>query len=75
MAGYYDYVLGLIPIALVGIPGFLSLSGFPTTMAIPVGACVALALMLHAMFVRTPVHEPQETAPQSSHPPRFGNAE
>lgn len=55
MTRYYDYVLGLIPVALFGVTAALSLVGLPTTAALPVGASVALGLMCHAMFVRAPL--------------------
>lgn len=55
MTGYYDYVLGLIPAALIGITAFLNLVGLSLALAMPVGATVAGALMLHAMFVKGPV--------------------
>ncbi|KOX98000.1 MULTISPECIES: hypothetical protein [Halorubrum] len=55
MAGYYDYVLGLIPGALIGVTASLTLVGLPLTAALPVGAAAAGAVMAHAMFVRNPV--------------------
>lgn len=55
MTGYYDYVLGLIPAALLGISGSLNAVGVSSTVAIPVGATAALVLMYHAMFVRGPL--------------------
>ncbi|GAB3693159.1 hypothetical protein [Halorubrum pallidum] len=55
MSGYYDYVLGLIPAALIGVTVILYLAGLPTTAALPGGALVAGAIMAHAMFVRAPV--------------------
>ena len=55
MTGYYDYVLGLIPAALIGITAFLNLVGLSLTLSLPVGAAVAAGLMLHAMFVKGPV--------------------
>ncbi|WP_435074384.1 hypothetical protein [Halorubrum sp. HHNYT27] len=55
MAGYYDYVLGLIPAALIGVTAFLSLFGLSVTAALPAGAVVAGALVVHALFVRSPV--------------------
>ncbi len=55
MTGYYDYVLGLIPAALIGITAFLNLVGLSLTLALPVGATVAAGLMAHAMFVKGPV--------------------
>lgn len=54
MPGYYDLVLGLIPVALLGISGLLSATGFTTTMAANVGGLVAVALVGHALFVRAP---------------------
>ena len=55
MSGYYDYVLGLIPAALIGVTAALYLAGMSTTAALPGGALVAGAIMAHAMFVRAPV--------------------
>ena len=55
MTGYYDYVLGLIPVALIGVTASLTLVGLSVTSALPVGAAVAGAVMAHAMFVRNPV--------------------
>jgi hypothetical protein len=55
MAGYYDYVLGLIPVALIGVTASLTLVGLSATSALPVGAVAAGAVMAHAMFVRNPV--------------------
>ncbi|RLM63157.1 hypothetical protein DVK05_08220 [Halorubrum sp. Atlit-8R] len=55
MAGYYDYVLGLIPGALIGVTASLTLVGLSLTAALPVGAAAAGAVMAHAMFVRNPV--------------------
>ncbi|MDZ5812438.1 hypothetical protein U4E84_13895 [Halorubrum sp. AD140] len=55
MTGYYDYVLGLIPAALIGVTAFLNLVGLSLTAALPGGALVAGAIVAHALFVRTPV--------------------
>lgn len=55
MTGYYDYVLGLIPTALIGVTGLLTLIGLSPSAALPVGAVAAAAVMAHAMFVRNPV--------------------
>ncbi|WP_276271466.1 hypothetical protein [Haloarcula litorea] len=55
MTGYYDIVLGLIPLAMAGITGVLSISGFALTTAIPMASVVAVGLIGHAMFVRAPV--------------------
>lgn len=58
MTGYYDIVLGLIPLALAGITGLLWSVGFHLTTAIPLASLVAVGLIGHAMFVRTPVDAP-----------------
>ena len=68
MAGYYDYVLGLIPVALIGVTAALTLIGLSVSSALPVGAVAAAAVMAHAMFVRTPVTDeaPAEGAAASA---------
>jgi hypothetical protein len=55
MAGYYDYVLGLIPAALIGVTASLTLVGLSVTSALPFGAVAAGTVMAHAVFVRNPV--------------------
>jgi hypothetical protein len=66
MTGYYDVVLGVIPLVLGGITGVLTVAGFPLTTAVPVASIVAVALIGHAMFVRAPVDR-QEPGPQTGH--------
>ncbi len=58
MTGYYDIVLGLIPLALAGISGSLVLAGVSVTTAVPLAATVAVVLVGHALFVRSPTDEP-----------------
>jgi len=66
MTGYYDIVLGLIPLAMAGITGSLMIAGFALTVAIPLASLVAVALIGHAMFVRAPVDPaPTPETPQS----------
>ncbi|TYT61843.1 hypothetical protein [Natrialba swarupiae] len=67
MTGYYDIVLGLIPVALLGITASLSLVGLSLTAAVPIGAFVAMGIIGHAMFVNTPADGSDEA--QSSRPP------
>ncbi len=67
MTGYYDIVLGLIPVALLGITAALTLVGLSLTAAVPVGAFVAMAIIGHAMFVNTPADGADE--PKSTRPP------
>lgn len=60
MTGYYDVVLGLIPLALAGITGTLTFAGLGLTVAVTVGALVAVLVMGHAMFVRGPTETPSD---------------
>ena len=69
MAGYYDYVLGIIPLALLGITAVLTIVGFPLTLAVPTGASVAGLVIGHALFVNGPVDTPTvEKKPVQSPP-------
>jgi hypothetical protein len=54
MTGYYDLVLGLIPLTLAGVTAALVVTGVQVTMAIPLASLLSVALIGHAMFVRTP---------------------
>ncbi|MFC6889053.1 hypothetical protein [Halorubrum trueperi] len=70
MTGYYDYVLGLIPVALIGVTAVLNLAGLSLSVAVPGGALVAGALIAHAMFVRAPAGVDIRSSPggsQTSH--------
>jgi hypothetical protein len=60
MVGYYDAVLGLIPLSLLGVTGGLTVGGVTLTAAVSLGAAVALLLVVHALFVRTPTQYPLE---------------
>ncbi|WP_152040847.1 hypothetical protein [Salinigranum salinum] len=55
MVGYYDYVLGLIPLTLLGLTGLLVLTGIGLTTAVPLGAGVSGLVVGHALFVNGPV--------------------
>ncbi|AUG46708.1 hypothetical protein BVU17_03920 [Haloarcula taiwanensis] len=55
MTGYYDIILGLIPLAMAGITASLLVAGFELTTAIPMASVVTVGLIGHAMFVRAPV--------------------
>ena len=55
MTGYYDYVLGLIPAALIGVTALLNLVGLSLMSALPAGAVAAATVVAHAIFVRAPV--------------------
>lgn len=54
MVSYYDLVLAFIPVSLLGVTGLLAGVGIELTHAVPLGAVVAVGLIGHAMFVRTP---------------------
>jgi len=69
MADYYDYVLGFVPLALVGITAVLSAVGVDTLVAVPVGAAAAGLAVGHALFVNGPVvrpADPSDDAPARS---------
>jgi hypothetical protein len=61
MTGYYDAVLGLIPLALLGVSGLFVFAGVDLTTAVPLGATVSAGFIGHAMFVRAPV-DPESPA-------------
>ncbi|WP_049927199.1 hypothetical protein [Halopiger goleimassiliensis] len=67
MTGYYDLVLGLIPVALLGTTAALTVVGLSLTAAVPVGALVAMAIIGHAMFVNAPADVSDEA--KSARPP------
>ncbi|MFP8952542.1 hypothetical protein ACLI4Z_06145 [Natrialbaceae archaeon A-arb3/5] len=67
MTGYYDIVLGLIPVALLGITAALSFVGLSLMTAIPIGAFASMIIIGHAMFVNTPADASDEA--RSARPP------
>ncbi|QLK26201.1 hypothetical protein HYG81_00835 [Natrinema zhouii] len=69
MTGYYDIVLGLIPVALLGITAALTFVGISLTAAVPVGSLVAMTIIGHAMFVNTPADVADEPRSRSARPP------
>ncbi|MDG5778288.1 hypothetical protein VB773_15115 [Haloarculaceae archaeon H-GB2-1] len=66
MAGYYDYVLGMIPIALAGITVLLAGFGFSLTTAVPLASVVSVALIGHAMFVSPPTDDDSAATTKSA---------
>jgi len=69
MTGYYDLILGLIPLSLVAVTGVLSAVGFSVTSAVPLAATIPVALIGHALFVNSPVDDtqsPTETVESSN---------
>ena len=69
MTRYYDLVLGLIPLALLGTTGVLHAAGFGLTSAVPVGGLLAVLLVGHALFVNAPVDAPASGSSQPSFDP------
>ncbi|KTG08329.1 hypothetical protein AUR64_19025 [Haloprofundus marisrubri] len=55
MTGYYDYVLGLIPLVLFGVTAILTTAGVGLTTAVPIAAIGSVGIMGHALFVNGPV--------------------
>lgn len=55
MTGYHDYVLGLIPVVLLGFTLLLESLGWSLRVAVPIAGFAAATLVAHAMFVRGPV--------------------
>mgnify|MGYP000356046518 CR=1 FL=1 len=54
MTDYYDIILALIPLALGGITVSLTTMGTDPTTALQMGSLVALGIIGHALFVRSP---------------------
>lgn len=54
MADYYDYVLGVVPSALVAVPVALRATGVDFAVAMAVGAAIASLAVGHAIFVNGP---------------------
>lgn len=65
-ATYYDVVLLLIPLLFLGVGGSLTVDGLSTTVAVPVGGLLAMGVIGHALFVRSPTRrvEPQMASTQ-----------
>lgn len=66
MATYYDFVLGFIPFALLGVGGGLHLAGLGLQSGVAVGGLFAAGLIGHALFVNGPTDP--EPAPTRSDP-------
>jgi len=54
MTGYYDIVLGLIPVSLAGLTLLFVAAGMSLSVSIPLASVATLGLMGHAMFVNAP---------------------
>lgn len=55
MVGYYDVVLGLIPLSLAGLTALFLTGGLSLALSVPLASMAAIGLMAHAMFVNAPV--------------------
>lgn len=62
MVEYYDYVLALIPLTLLGTAGLLIGVGWEATLAVPVAATGSMLLIGHALFVNGPVADDRTPA-------------
>lgn len=70
MIGYYDLVLGLVPLTLLGVSGGLYGLGFDLVVAVPLAAALAAAVIGHGLFVNAPIEDrtdsfEQRPAPES----------
>ena len=59
---YYDLILVLIPLALLGLTAVFTAVGFGLTSAVPLAGIVSVGMIGHAMFVKTPTNAPSATA-------------
>ena len=57
MIGYYDLVLGLVPLTLFGVSGGLYGLGIDLAIAVPLAAAMAAAVIGHGLFVNAPVEK------------------
>lgn len=57
MVGYYDAVLGIIPLVMFGLAGGLYAIGMTLGLAVILGGTVAAGVIAHAMFVRAPIDD------------------
>lgn len=71
MVSYYDYVLGFIPLALLGVTGSLLAVGVGLSSAVPIGASASALLIGHALFVNGPTAapDPVEAPASTTHAP------
>lgn len=63
---YYDLVLGTIPASLLGGTGILGALGIDLLIALPLGGVIALAIILHALFIRGPAQQRPTPTPSST---------
>ena len=56
MVGYYDYLLGSLPFVLTAPAGLAYVAGTGIETGILVGGAASLALIVHALFWRSPLN-------------------
>jgi len=66
MTEYYDFILALIPTALLGIGGILLVAGVPHPLAVSLAGAAAVGMIGHAIFVNGPVAATDSTATEST---------
>lgn len=64
MVGYYDLILGAVPLSLFGVTGGLYGIGVELTLAVPLAASLAAAVIGHGLFVNAPIDPAPEPAPE-----------
>jgi len=76
MAGYYDIILGLIPVSLGGLTAVFVTAGMSFVFSIGIASIATLGLMGHAMFVNAPGHATGSTNAERStkRPPNDGSS-
>lgn len=62
---YYDLILGMIPLALLGLTALLTTAGFTLTSSVLVAGVISVGRIGHATFVRTPTDAPIAPAVQN----------
>ena len=72
MDRYYDLVLGLIPVALLGLGGSLFLVGLGLQVAVSIAGLSAALLIGHALFVNGPAPSTPARTEESSAPGTSG---
>lgn len=70
MTEYYDRILGLIPLSLIGLGVGLQVVGMPQEAALIIGGFVAVGMTADALFVNAPVEQrPSKGTPGTQQPP------
>ena len=75
MTEYYDLVLGLVPLALIGVTGSLSALGWTLTSAVTLAGLLSILVVAHALFVNGPVDDRPSVPDQSASNVSFNSAD